>query len=138
MTYIIRFPVGDWSDDGHGKCDYFEVRSNYPVQQLREIHFKAPDVVGFEIGNMCREDSQLSTDVFGKLIAIGFDLSQYTETEECYMDSEGIIDIWLAILRHIDPSVELERIKSEAEDINFYGFDKKKRHLAAPGYGVFY
>ncbi len=144
MTHMIRFPIGDWSDDGHGKCEYFEVHSNHPVQHVREVHFKAPEVIGFNIGDMCRnyEECQLSTEVVTKLNAIGIDPNKFLldgeiDPEDYYMDYESLINIWLAILSYIDPTLELEVIKSEAENINFYGMDEKNRHLETPGYGVF-
>jgi len=140
MTYMIRFPIGDWSGDGHDKCEYYNVRSSHPVQHLREVHFKAPEVVGFDIGDMCHEyeDSQLSADIVDKLNTIGIDLSQYTETEECYMYPDSTVKLWLDILCHIDPALKLELVKTEAEPINFYGFDDQGRHLETPGYGLFY
>lgn len=141
MTYMIRFPIGDWSDDGHGKCEYFEVQSNHPVQHVREVHFKAPEVIGFNIGDMCRNYEELSTEVVTKLNAIGIDPNKFLDgeidPEDYYMDYESLINIWLAILNYIDPTLELEIIKSKAEDINFYGIDEKNRHLETPGYGVF-
>ena len=166
MTHIIRFPIGDWSDDGHGKCKYFMVKSNMSVQSVRELHFKAPEVIGFDIGKMCSdyESSTLDDDIVEKLIAISIDPQTYNmdgsiAEEECWMDSEKLIDIWLDILKYIDKTIagmpddveditvgidataglELERIKKpDYEDINFYGIDEKYRHLQTPGYGVHY
>lgn len=165
MTHIIRFPIGDWSDDGHGKCEYFMVKSNMSVESLRELHFKAPEVIGFDIGKMCSEyeESTLDPDIIKKLIAIGIDPQTYELTgelavEECWMDEEKLIDIWLDVLKYIDKTIagttndvdnikvgvtpiwlELDRIKKpDYEDINFYGMDEKNRHLDTPGYGVFY
>ena len=143
MTHTIRFPVGDWSDDGHGKCEYYNVRSSHSAEHLREVHFKAPEVVGFEIGKICSdyEDSQLSKDFIDKLTATGMDPNNYGEEYEgsYSMYPDGIIKLWLDILIYIDADLELEIIKPpEAEPINFYGFDEKNRHLDTPGYGLFY
>lgn len=43
MTEQYRFtiPIGDWSDDGHGKCEYFQFSSNLPVEEVREAYFVA-------------------------------------------------------------------------------------------------
>ena len=38
MIYKIKFPVGDHSGDGHGRCDTFIVESNVPVTKLAEVH----------------------------------------------------------------------------------------------------
>ena len=141
MTHIIRFPIGDWSDDGHGKCEYFEVRSNYSVQDVREVHFKALDM-GINIGSICRdyEESELTDEMVNKLKSIDLNPNDYSDEEGDggYIDPEGLILLWLDILRYVDSELELEIIKSEAKDINFYGHDEKNRHLETPGYGVFY
>ena len=150
--YNIRFPIGDWSDDGHGKCDYFMVTSNMSVESLREVHFKAPEVVGFDIGSMCSdyESSTLDNDIVEKLMAIGIDPHEYSLNEDtgewdvlletdCWMDAEKLVDIWIDVLKYIHAGLELDRVKKpDYEDINFYGSDEKQRHLQTPGYGVFY
>ena len=141
MTYLIRFPVGDWSGDGHNLCETFDVQSNYPVKQIREIHFKAPEVLGFNIGDICHEydDDVLDEEIADKLKAIGIDLSEYIHEDEYHLTPNSIIVIWLAILRHIDSTVELIRIDPpKGENISFYGFDEQHRHLDTPGYGTFY
>jgi len=150
MEHLIRFPVGDWSDDGHGKCHYFIVRSNKPVQELRELHFSCKEKLGFDIGDICRdyEDSELSLDIFDKLQAAGFDIEWEGEQPEYakYFDSinarimhtEEVFNLWTDILKFLDPDLNLELTVVESDDINFYGFDEKKRHLNTPGYGVFY
>ncbi|KKM90773.1 hypothetical protein LCGC14_1235230 [marine sediment metagenome] len=156
MEHLIRFPVGDWSDDGHGKCHYFIVRSNKPVQELRELHFSCKEKLGFDIGDICRdyEDSELSLDIFDKLQAAGFDIEwnsdpdddeantkysrYFAEMKELTMDPEEVFNLWTDILKFLDPDLNLELTVVESDDINFYGFDEKKRHLNTPGYGVFY
>lgn len=143
MTYTIRFPIGDWSDDGHGKCKYFMVKSNMPVKQVREIHFLAPTAVGFNIGQMCSdyECSSLDADIVEKLLAIGIDPKKYgmeDDDDDYWMEPESLVDIWIDILKYINTGLDLERItKNDYEDINFYGNDDKNRHLETPGYGVF-
>jgi len=153
MEYLIRFPVGDWSDDGHGKCDYFMVRSNKLAQEVREIHFSCPERLGFDIGNICREyeDSDLSLEIFDKLQAAGFDIEwedaksdnqkmcrYFHSSDSRAMGTEEVFHLWIDILQFLDSELELKLEIVEYEDINFYGVDKKKRHLSTPGYGVWY
>ncbi len=149
MTYLINFPVGDWSDDGHGKCDHFEVESNKSAQELREIHFSAIDKLGFDIGDICGsyEASELSIDIFDKLVAAGFDIQWQGENQDMEkyfydndsrgMGSEEVFNLWIDILKFIDKDLEIKVKASESVDISFYGFDRKKRHLKTPGYGTF-
>jgi len=42
MTHIIRFPIGDWSDDGHGKCEYFMIKSS--MLELERIEPEYEDI----------------------------------------------------------------------------------------------
>lgn len=44
MQYKFRLPIGDWSNDGHGRCEYFTVLSNKDVDKVREFHFKAMQI----------------------------------------------------------------------------------------------
>ena len=42
----VKFPIGDWSGDGHSQCEWFVVKVNdqgsdeRTLQALREAHFK--------------------------------------------------------------------------------------------------
>jgi len=40
VRYLVQFPVGDWSGDGHNRCDYFFVFSDKPVRDVREAHYR--------------------------------------------------------------------------------------------------
>ncbi len=37
---IIQFDIGDWSKDGHGMSDSFNIISNLDVTVLRAAHLK--------------------------------------------------------------------------------------------------
>lgn len=58
----IRFPVGDWSNDGHGRCENFMVETAEGVEldRVREAHFGLLDW-GINVGKLCRryEDNTL-------------------------------------------------------------------------------
>ncbi len=144
VRYLVQFPIGDWSGDGHSYCDYFFATSEKPLKEVREAHFRSSKVLGFNIGDLCKEnqDDKLPAPAVDKLRELGYDfgkidrLNDYDEEasrEDVY--PEKLFDIWLYLLNHIDPSLKLERTKIPS--INFYGKDKKGRHLETPGYGVF-
>ena len=133
----IRFPIGDWSDDGHGQCDYYFANTSKNTQDVREAHFKCEEVFGFNIGELaCEwEDNFIREDILECLINEGIVGKEFKNSS---LDSKAIFKIWLAILNKIDPTLELtSKIDNSYEDINFYGYDDKKRHLDTPGYGVF-
>lgn len=178
------FPVGDWSVDGHGVCAEFMIKSNKPLQEVREVHLSQNDFIGsiakdygqnyvaynylleglLEKEGVTEESvQQYLSELFQKqgLELYDFDeeiskYSSYTCPEEeeptWVIDSpEQMISIWISILNWFDSTLGLEVVseamsqyyvkykgypyKSEG-DIQFYGFDKKNRHLNTPGYGV--
>lgn len=146
---LIRFPVGDWSGDGHDKCDYFQAKSNKTVQEVREIHFSAKETLGFDIGDICSdyEESEVREDLLEELVKAGFDIQwedgsetakYFEEADGRCMTAEGVFNLWIDILMFLDSELKLEPVADNFEDITFYGYDEKKRHLSAPGYGVFY
>ena len=135
----IRFPIGDWSGDGHGQCEYFiaETNDGVTLAQVREAHFKSKEVLGFDIGDICRlfEESSLTKEQATKLKELNF-------YDEDIMDSgslwtQDIFEIWIFLLNHIDPSLGLVEAGDSVPEIHFYGKDEKGRHLNTPGYGVF-
>ena len=132
--HLIEFPVGDWSDDGHGKCAYYIIESAKPVQEVREVHFRAPKVCGFNIGDICCEygEGSLNDYIRCKLEELGFAFQVIEEIE--HLTSRDIVNIWVFLLNHVDGSLELSVL--DIPSINFYGYDEKKRHLNTPGYGV--
>ncbi|MBI2045281.1 hypothetical protein HYT23_04450 [Candidatus Pacearchaeota archaeon] len=140
-SYLIEFPVGDWSDDGHGRCDYYHVLSNKPINKVREAHFKAEETLGIDIGSICsnNEDSHLNPALAEKLKELGYCISKIgfpgVWDDSIILDSGDIFNIWTFLLSKIDPSLKLKRL--DAPSISFYGKDKKGRYINTPGYGCF-
>lgn len=46
MPHYMVFPIGDWSVDGHGVCAEFMIKSNKPLQEVREVHLSQNDFIG--------------------------------------------------------------------------------------------
>lgn len=147
--YKIKFTLGDWSDDGHCMKDVFIVESTLPVDDLREVHFKANDLLGFDIGSLCSDygDSSISRERYEKLekflsctIYEDIDDDFWEENEnEILIDSpKDLLHIWLDCLEKTEPGLKLKVIDDDIPNIHFYGRDKKNRHLNTPGYGLFH
>lgn len=136
-----KFPIGDWSDDGHGQCDYFLVESPCDIQQIREAHFSCKEKFGFDIGDICHDynDNEVQPHEIECITNMGIDLSKYCQDNNWTIYCTGsLVALWVEILNKIDPSLHLRYIPPiKYESINFYGYDKKKRHLKTPGYGLF-
>lgn len=72
----VRFPVGDWSDDGHGKCNWYTLKipKGKTVKDLeatlKKGHKRYPDISPFTIcGNY--EEYQISEDLFSQAVDLG-------------------------------------------------------------------
>ena len=130
----IDFPIGDWSDDGHGKCKWFTILSNKSVDELRELHFGCSRQLGFEIGDLCSdyEDSYLNDFIIGVLTSTGI----IDESAEEELTLTALFQIWLKIYQYLDPSFSYTIEQNTT--IQFGGFDNSGRHLKTPGYGLFY
>lgn len=147
--YEIKFPIGDWSNDGHGQCQWFRIKSNKPVQEVREAHFLCERILGFNIGSICSEyeESMIEENILKILKDNEIDISYLfvdatsdatNEEDPLYNNPEELIQLWKNILMFLDKDLQLEIIKDNTPMINFYGFDEKSRHIKVPGYGVFW
>lgn len=147
--YRIQFPVGDWSNDGHGKCEYYVVSSNKPVEALRELHHSCKKKFGFSIGDICKEYEAniLPQKIADILYSHGVDLQNYADDwdwadevdgdKHYIMGPDSIIALWLKIYELLDPTVILSVVVTSEISIHYYGYDSQGRHVDTPGYGVF-
>lgn len=132
--YQVKFPIGDWSDDGHGKCSWFIIKSNRDVNSLRELHFSCINTLGFDIGDICTEygEDRISPEI----IEILKETKIRSDIDEDYSPNE-IFQLWLDILSYLDPTFNYVIERESIPSIIFAGYDEKKRHLNNPGYGLF-
>lgn len=137
LTHEFTMPIGDWSDDGHGKCDYFIFKSNKPVEEVREAHFKIRNATGIDISEVCSEyeDAIVKEDVMDKLKQLDFDFEDF---EDNCPSSQGMARMWAFLLQKADTSLTLELVEDKRPMLIFYGFDSQQRHISGPGYGLFY
>lgn len=135
LKYTIEFPIGDWSDDGHGKCEYFLVKSNKPVEEVREIHFNSK----VDIGSICSEcdESELKDYEHNKLIELGYEYEDKSCEKYKMIFPKEMLRIWMFLLMYSDKDLKLELIEEEYSTINFYGYNEDGKHLETPGYGLF-
>ncbi len=133
----FNIPIGDWSDDGHGKVEWFLATAAKPIGDVREAWFKAstehPDL---SPATFCceYEDSVLSKEMWDKLQAAGCPVC---EPED--FGSQDMAEVVAWFLNLGDPSLDV-RIATSDEAIPmlpFYGHDDKGRHIEGVGYGLF-
>lgn len=145
MKYRFKFAIGDWSKDGHGQCEYFIVKSNKSVEEVREYHYQIKNITGIDIDNMCRKDNIISNENYQLFINLGFDF----EAEGMYLDIDNnnnlvmycdpllYVKLWMFLLQQVDKTLQIERIIEDVPMFQFYGVDEKRRHIEASGYGLF-
>lgn len=135
---LFQVPIGDWSDDGHGKCTWFWAEANGTIEEIREAYFTAnahlPPTISPE--KFMREygDGVVPPKTRRGIVDLGGPDPK----------SEDDIQYWLFtyILWFINQGNESLKA-TPREDINgapmlpFYGFDEKKRHIPHHGYGLF-
>jgi hypothetical protein len=130
-VYLIEFPIGDWSDDGHGKCRYYIASSKKPFQDIIETHARAHGVLGFDIGDICgaSDEGTLTQNVGNMLRNLGYNFTEsYIDGTDIYPSYKEMFNIWLFLLNHVNPSLELK-------DLNIPSMVPEVRN---PGYGLFH
>ena len=143
MKTIFKIAIGDWSGDGHDKCNYYQVQSDKSLNHVREMHYKIKAFTGVDVEKICSEyeDTYVSKDVEDKLRWLGFDFSK---TESFMLDKKRCLGtkdcckIWIFLLNHVDSELNLKIMdEPKIPMLQFSGFDKKGRYIDGPGYGCF-
>lgn len=146
LEHPFAIPIGDWSGDGHGRCEYHHFKSNYPVERLREAYFeskeKYPELSpenfcsSYQDGTLNHDEATLIKD------GLGVELEDFPpehidpEDHEYYVSSEDLVNVTVAFIKKSLPDWEHEKT-NRPPMLPFYGFDKNKRHIGQIGYGLF-
>lgn len=140
---ILKFPIGDWSKDGHNECDWFVISTTKTAEEVGEISQKIPDILGFPFGKLCQEygQSNLTKNQIDALAEAGVDISviiaENVDNTDKDIDgywlaegSEDLFEIWMALLQIIDPTFEYTWIKPTEMSYHL-------GYQGIPGYGLF-
>lgn len=133
--FKFRVAIGDWSGDGHGKCEYVDMTAECEnIQQVCEAYFTAtakyPDLC--PEGWACEyEDGTIPDDIRNAYKDLGVEF----EDDE-YFTIEDMAACVAAFLNLGEPSLNVV-VSESAESLHFYGFDEKGRHIGFIGYGLF-
>lgn len=93
--FNFRVPIGDWSGDGHGKCEYVDMIAKCEnIQQIREAYFAAkakyPDLC--PEGWACEyEDGTIPDDIRNayKDLGVEFEFSQLLDHDGFVLIQNG-------------------------------------------------
>jgi hypothetical protein len=107
-------PIGDWSNDGHGRCKYFLVESNKDFNEVKAIHHRSQEVTGIDIENICADfdDNDIWEDTKEMLDEAGIDTSSLKESpyneEKFEVTVEDMARIWMNLLMKTDCTLLIE------------------------------
>ncbi len=146
MDHIISIPIGDWSGDGHSRCNYHYFKTNKPIKKVREAYISAmnsrPDLSpenfcsDYGEGSISLKDFTLVTAEFPSLKKLCYDF----EGDFCHVDEEFMVDLTLAFIGLGDPEIKFEGLP-EAPMLHFFGYKtingKPRQHIGGFGYGLF-
>ena len=132
MSKTINIQIGDWSGDGHGKCEDFHFKSNKSIKDVREAYFSAKD----KYPHLCPEefceeyeDGEVPERIITGAKELGFEIDK----DDFFLEEMARYVAWYCKLG--DPFLEL-KLKKAPPTLSFYGYDKKKRHIRFFGYGL--
>jgi len=124
--------VGDWSDDGHGKTEVFQVIHNLASSDsLEDAFVRGSELLEIDMEQIAcdYEAPYIYRGQIDKLLKAGFDsdTESFTMPEELdaygYVEGpEGFINIWLFIAKQGNPDLEYEILPTYKDVINVGGY----------------
>lgn len=157
MKYKFKVPIGDWSSDGHSKCDEYILCCNYSVETVRQAYKDSCSLTGVQfnhnedytgiIGNkygterhICTEydNPYISQFAYDILVEKGLDLTHLDkdDDEDYYIigDSKEFLDILMNFIKLSLPDLEFELMGEDLPYLN--GYWNKELNVQF-GYGLF-
>jgi len=139
----FKLPIGDWSGDGHGKCDWYELDTDASINEVRDAYFKAKEM----IPTLCPEDicsdyeeNYVDLDLAQEIErTLGVTLEEWTDDSESTVSvsNNDMIAIVIAFI-----GVGGVKVTHNSTDslpmLCTWGNDVKGRHISHIGYGLFY
>lgn len=146
--YKFKLPIGDWSDDGHGKCDYFIIESNINPEDLVEIVHNLDNKHKFS--DICSNygEYEIKNKKLEYLKSIGLNTELYFE-DNCFKNNtKSFAQLFLDLIMLENSNINLKIINDDIIEFNNWFGQKisKKRnltlnnnvHVLTPlGYGLF-
>lgn len=146
----VKLNLGDWSEDGHGKCDSLILEVNKDVSEIRQGYKDSCKLVGVQFNHNENyaglqrtsrtplhiwteyEDSYISEEAMECLIESGLfkDEEEYCQKYEDYPERLIMDFIKLSL-----PDLEYEFLDDEIPSINGFWNDELNCQI---GYGLYY
>lgn len=98
---IYRIVLGDWSNDGHGRTQVYDVNVTGATKEtLIENYKRNIEIIGFDPEKLCEEyeDSSWPEDVIDKLLAVGYRFPDEFDKEDKYYDDWLTQEVYIDML----------------------------------------
>ena len=130
----FRIAVGDWSNDGHGKCDYFTASSTLSLKDVRKAYFKAvknlPEIICPENFLSDYDESKISEEIAEAIKKEGFPLKE----EGFHTKEMAEYVVWF--INKGNPVCDVKLELDIDDTLHFYGEDENGQHIGFFGYGL--
>lgn len=131
----FRIPIGDWSNDGHGQCEWFEAFADKPIEDVRGAYFAAKEKLPSRIcpENFVREyeDDEVPDSVINTIQSLGGPLPDPYERME-----EWLANYIVWFINQGDATVNAVIIPKPILPM-LPGLDSQERPIGVIGYGLF-
>ena len=127
LVHKVTMVVGDWSDDGHGKTQEFNFKTNRSIEELGELYEKGVEITGHDIMSHCEdyEDRTVPCDLMQKFTELfPQEMEDFSEVEtDCTLQiwPEDFAHLVCLTIKAADPDVVFEPVQSENWCIGGYG-----------------
>jgi hypothetical protein len=138
VEYRFKIPIGDWSDDGHGKCEWVDIVCSHSLKAVRKAYLKAADTMEYIWPEyLCSEyeEQEVDPEDIQELIKAGFTPNNIDEDGFWRPEVEDFVHFVMWFVQRGN-----KRIKYKIDVIPmlpWYGNNGKKRHISFHGYGLF-
>jgi len=134
-----QLPIGDWSHDGHGHCEWFTVTSDASAKEIFAAYHDSvklhPDIDPDKICNEYGENI-IDPDILEKIIAAGF--NGFTHSEDDGVDTDQFVEYVVWFINLGKPSVNLTLIpKDHSNELINWTAQKEGTTFPGFGYGLF-
>ncbi len=136
----FKIPIGDWSGDGHGICEWYIAKAEGTLEDVREAYFKGCENLPKELipENLFSkyQESACTLEIARKiyeLSSIDFGINDSEESVYCLPETLAQYVVWVI---NRGNSLLNVLVEEDYPRFQFSGYDKG-RHIGFFGYGLF-
>jgi hypothetical protein len=140
MRHTFKIPIGDWSNDGHGKCDWFIATAAKPVEEVRIAYFaakKMKTLKGLDPESFCHGygEGSIPDEKRAKLHELGAPIDPVNAEGDYEFGPDEMAAIVVWFLNQGDPELKVKLSADVIPMLPFYGYENGK-HIGHIGYGL--